>query len=103
MDTTVAALREELSRLSGPARLPALARLGKQYTDNYWRAGPGRPGALADLDAAIETMDEAYSLVGPADPARGQLAAQLGYLLAARHGAHGGGHRDRDTGLHVLR
>jgi hypothetical protein len=102
MDANVAALRDELIRLTGPARLPTLIRLGQHLVNNYWRAGPGRPDALADLSAAIETLDEAYNLLDYAEPARGQIAGQLGYLLAARHGAHGSGPRDRDTGLHVL-
>ncbi|WP_203712743.1 CHAT domain-containing protein [Asanoa siamensis] len=102
MDETIADLRDALSRLDGPARVPVLVRLGHELTRRYWRAGPGQPAALADLSAAVEAWDAAYRLLDAGDPARGQVAAQLGWLLAARHGAHGGDQQDRDTGLFVL-
>src|SRR4051794_23976905 len=110
MDATVAALREELRALQGPARVPVLGQLGQHLSQVYWRAGIGRPGALADLSEAIEALDEAYQLVeeadrrvGQADPARGQIAGQLGHLLAARYGTHGGGPGDGERGWLLLR
>jgi hypothetical protein len=102
MDATINELRDELSRLHGPARLPTLTRLGHEYARSYWRTGSGRPAALPDLSAAIELWQEAYGLVGSTDPARGQVAFQLGWLLAARFAVHGSGPADRDTGIAVL-
>lgn len=102
MDATIDELRDELSRLHGPARLPTLTRLGQEYAKSYWRAGPGTPAALPDLSAAIELWREAYGLVGRTDPAHGHVAFQLGWLLAARFGVHGSGPEDRDTGIAVL-
>ncbi|MEV0005829.1 CHAT domain-containing protein [Micromonospora sp. NPDC050980] len=102
MQDPIERLREELSRLTGPARLPKLTQLGQALATDYWRAGPGRPAALGLLSAAIEAWDEAYRLVDPGDPARGQVAVQLGWLLSARHSAHGSGPRDRDSGIFVL-
>lgn len=102
MDATISKLRDELAGLRGAARLPTLAQLGQEHTKRYWRTGPGLPAALADLSAAIEAWREAYDLVGATDPARGQLAFQLGWLLAARCGVHGSGPEDRETGIAVL-
>ncbi|SNY34532.1 hypothetical protein [Paractinoplanes atraurantiacus] len=102
MDDDIARLRDELSRLDGPARLPKLAELGSMLNKRYWTAGPGQPASLPHLSAAIEVWDEAYRLLDPGDPARGQMAAQLGTYLAVRHGAHGGAVKDRDTGIFVL-
>ncbi|SCE68663.1 CHAT domain-containing protein [Micromonospora purpureochromogenes] len=102
MQDSIERLRDELSRVTGPARLPKLTQLGQALATNYWRTGPGRPAALGLLSAAIEAWDEAYRLVDPGDPARGQVAVQLGWLLSARHSAHGSGPRDRDTGIFVL-
>jgi hypothetical protein len=102
MQDSTERLREELSRMTGPARLPKLTQLGQALATDYWRAGPGRPAALGVLSAAIDAWDEAYGLLDPGDPARGQVAVQLGWLLSARHGAHGSGPKDRDTGIFVL-
>ncbi|XVU27051.1 hypothetical protein ACQPZJ_08420 [Actinoplanes sp. CA-054009] len=102
MDDDIARLRDELSRLDGPARLPKLAELGQMLNKRYWTAGPGQPAALPHLSAAIEVWDEAYRLLDPGDPARGQVAVQLGTYLAARHGTHGGSVKDRDTAVFVL-
>ncbi|MFF5082402.1 hypothetical protein ACFY36_35595 [Actinoplanes sp. NPDC000266] len=102
MDDDIARVRDELSRLDGPARLPKLAELGQMLNKRYWTAGPGQPAALPHLSAAIEVWDEAYRLLDPGDPARGQVAVQLGTYLAARHGTHGGSTKDRDTAVFVL-
>ncbi|XVV14274.1 hypothetical protein ACQP2X_07995 [Actinoplanes sp. CA-131856] len=102
MDDDIARVRDELSRLDGPARLPKLAELGQMLNKRYWTAGPGQPAALPHLSAAIEVWDEAYRLLDPGDPARGQVAVQLGTYLAARHGTHGGSVKDRDTAVFVL-
>ncbi|MEU9511745.1 CHAT domain-containing protein [Micromonospora sp. NPDC048169] len=102
MQDSIERLREELSRISGPARLPKLTQLGQVLATEYWRAGPGRPAALGLLSAAIEAWAEAYRLVDPGDPVRGQVAVRLGMLLAARHGTHGSGPEDRNTGIAVL-
>ncbi|GAA0476023.1 hypothetical protein Ade02nite_42320 [Paractinoplanes deccanensis] len=103
MDGNIARLRDELSRLDGPARVPKLVELGQALNQRYWRAGPGQPAALGELSAAIEAWDEAYGLLDPGDPARGQVAAQLGWYLSMRYGAHGSGPKDRDTAIFVLR
>ncbi|WP_326550524.1 CHAT domain-containing protein [Micromonospora sp. NBC_01813] len=102
MDAIISKLRDELSRLRGPARLPTLTRLGQEHTRRYWRTGPGRPAALADLSAAIEAWREAYGLIGGTDPVRGRVSFQLGFLLASRFGVQGSGPDDRDTGIAAL-
>ena len=101
-EDTVARLRAELARLDGPARVGPSVRLGQALFERYWRAGPGQSAALPALNAAIEALDEAYGLIDFADPARGTVAGFLGWALAARHGAHGGAERDRETGIHLL-
>lgn len=102
MDENIEDLRDELSRLHGPARVPKLVRLGQELTRRYWRTGPGRPATLGDLSAAVEAWDEVYGLLDPGDPARAEVAVHLGWLLSVRHGAHGSGPEDRDTGIAVL-
>lgn len=108
MEKTVAGLREELSRLHGRTRVPMLVRIGQELWMGYWRTGPGSPSALGDLSGAIEMLDEAYSLLTPADPsipadpARAQVGFLLGMSASARHGAHGGSEADRDTALTML-
>lgn len=77
-------------------------RQGQKHGMAYWRAGPGTPSARADLDNSIAAFDQAYRLVHPNDPVRGQIAAQLGWLLTARHGAHGSSTDDRDRGIERL-
>src|SRR4051794_32147850 len=93
----IAQLRAELAHLSGPARLGDLVRLGQALLDQYWRVGPGRPQALPVLNDAVAALDEAYRYLELTDPMRGQVAALLGWVLGARHGAHGGGEQDRTT------
>jgi hypothetical protein len=77
-------------------------QLGQALSDRYWRIGPGSVAALPDLSAAIDVMKEAYSYIDPADAMRGQLAGLLGWLLAARHSAHGSGPGDREDGIDLL-
>ncbi|GIF06845.1 CHAT domain-containing protein [Actinoplanes siamensis] len=101
-DENITRLRDRLARRRGAARVPILVTLGQELTGRYWRAGPGQPAALGDLSTAIEVWDEAYRLLDAGDPARAQVAGQLGWLLSIRHSAHGGGPRDRDTGILVL-
>ena len=102
MDVTIAKLREEISRLHGPARVRMLERLWQELGVRYWRAGPGTPAALGQLSAAIEAMNEAYHLMDAAQPARRQVAGQLGWFLSIRYGAHGGGEADRETAMALL-
>src|SRR3954468_17682712 len=103
MDATIARLQEELSRLSGPARMPVLKQLGEEFVKRYMRIGPGSLSALGQLSAAIEVLDEAYHLMNPADPARSQVGGQLGWLLYARSGIHGGGEADRERAMVLIR
>jgi hypothetical protein len=98
----VETLRARLLGLSGPARTRTLLELGQQLGSRYWRTGPGQPAALPDLDATIAALDEAYGYLDPGDGLRGQVASNLGWMLATRHLAHGGADRDRETGLHLL-
>ncbi|RZT17499.1 CHAT domain-containing protein [Kribbella sp. VKM Ac-2569] len=102
MDVTIAKLREDLSQLEGPARLPKLLLLGQELGKRYVRTGPGTPGALGDLSDAIAAIDEAHDLASPGDQARGHLARLLGWLLFARYGTHGGSAQDAETGIAVL-
>ncbi|MBO4141728.1 hypothetical protein J5U46_16350 [Micromonospora tulbaghiae] len=103
MDDDVTKLQDDLSRLRGPARLPTLVRLGHKLSQEYWRAGPGQPAALGKLSSALEAWREAYSLTGAGDdPARGQIAALYGWLLATRYTAHGGAPQDRQVAMSVL-
>ncbi|MET7426018.1 hypothetical protein [Dactylosporangium sp. NPDC005555] len=103
MNQNAEALREQLEHLRDAERTIPLLRLGQIRLDEYWRAGPGNPGALPALNAAVQAFDEAYGYIDPADTLRGTVAATLGWLLGARSLAHAGPPRDRDTGIHVLR
>ncbi|MFC5262311.1 CHAT domain-containing protein [Kribbella qitaiheensis] len=102
MDVTIAKLREDLSQLKGPARLPKLLLLGQELGKRYMRTGPGTPGALGDLSDAIAAIGEAHGLVRPGDQARGHLARLLGWLLFARYGGHGNSAQDAETAIVVL-
>jgi hypothetical protein len=99
---TITRLRAELADLKGPARLSPLARLAQELAQQYWRAGPGRPEGLPDLDGAIAAGEECLEHLQPGDSLRGQFAAQLGPLLGARYGLHTEDERDREAGLRVL-
>jgi hypothetical protein len=98
----ISRLRAELDKLSGPARTGALVRLGQALAERYWRTGPGSPAALPDLNAAIDALNEAYGYFDPADPFRGHVAAQLGWLLSARNTAHSASEHDQETGIQIL-
>lgn len=102
MDATIAQLREEISRLQGPARVRMLERLWQELSVRYWRAGPGAPAALGHLSAAIEAMTEAYQLMDATDSSRRQVAGQLGWFLCVRYGSHGGEEADRETAITLL-
>ncbi|MGW5740678.1 hypothetical protein [Amycolatopsis sp. NPDC003861] len=99
---TIAGLRAELADLDGPARLSPLVRLAQQLAQQYWRAGPGRPAALPDLDGAIAAWQECLRYLQEGDSVRAQVTAQLGWLLGARYSLHTEDDRDRDVGLRVL-
>ncbi|HEX8096224.1 MAG TPA: hypothetical protein VF542_20555, partial [Jatrophihabitans sp.] len=102
MDVTIAKLREELARLHGSARVPILERLWQEFAVRYWRAGPGTPGALGHLSAAIEALDEAYHLLDGSSPARGEVAGRLGWLMAVRSATPGVGDADREAAMPLL-
>lgn len=95
-------LRAELSALSGTARLHTLLRLGRALIERFWRAGPGTPAALPDLDAAIEVLTEAHGHMPAGDGLRGQVACQLGMLLTSRHSVYTEQERDRTTAIGLL-
>ncbi|MEU1684795.1 hypothetical protein [Micromonospora sp. NPDC005707] len=95
-------LRAQLTRSTGPARVRPLMELSQILTDRYWRIGPGLATALPVLDGAIDCLAEAYDLFEAADPLRAQLAAQLGWLLSARHVAHGSPDTDRKKAIRLL-
>ena len=95
-------LRADLAQLKGTARLVGLVRLGQALMAEYTRVGPGLPAAKPHLDASIAALDEAYGYLEADDAVRGQVAAMLGFQLAARYSAHGGADRDCETGVHVL-
>ncbi|WP_239132397.1 CHAT domain-containing protein [Paractinoplanes durhamensis] len=81
---------------------PVLVRLGQEYGNEYFRAGPGTLAALSDLSAAIDALSEALPLIDHDDSIRGQVAGLLGWLLAARYLVHNGDPADRETGLALL-
>ncbi|MGB2567917.1 hypothetical protein ACPFP2_05625 [Micromonospora citrea] len=91
-----------MNERTGPARIRLLMERAQQLTDRYWRIGPGQATALPVLDDAIDCLTEAYDLFDAADPLRAQLAAQLGWLLSARHVAHGGPDIDRQKAVGLL-
>ncbi|MGN9912128.1 hypothetical protein ACTMTJ_31770 [Phytohabitans sp. LJ34] len=95
-------LRARLAGMRGPARTHTLHDLARLLADRYWRTGPGKSEALPDLQEATEALTEAYGYFEPGDELRGMVAAQLGWLLAARHTAHGGLESDRETGIERL-
>jgi hypothetical protein len=101
-DDAAAALKLELSRLTGAARTHPLLQLGRLLADRYWRAGPGTPVALPHLDGAIQAMEEAYGYFAAADGVRGTVAAHAGWLIGARYVAHGGSEIDRERGICLL-
>ena len=98
IDDVVDRMHRELAGLAGPARARPLHDLARVLADRYWRTGPGNPEGRADLDAAIEALAETYGYFEPGDSLRAPVAAQLGWLLATRHLAHGGS-ADRDTAI----
>jgi hypothetical protein len=99
----VAQLHAVLADLRGPARIGPLTQLGQALMERYWRAGPGSPVGLPDLDAAIAAFAEAYGLIDGTDPLRGHVAALFGWTLTARCGAHPGAtDENRKTGIQVL-
>lgn len=95
-------LRAELAGLTGGSRLGPLVRLGQALADRYWRRGIGRPAGLADLDEAIERMEEAYGHARADDAYRGTTAAYAGWFRCARYAGHGEADDDRETGLRML-
>jgi hypothetical protein len=99
---TITRLRAELAGLEGPARLTSLAQLAQEHAQRYWRAGPGRPEGLPDLDGAITAWEECLDYLRPGDSLRGRFAAQLGPMLGARYSLHTEDERDREAGLRVL-
>jgi hypothetical protein len=98
----VDSIRAELTGMSGAARTRPLLRLGQAFTDRYWRTGPGLAAALPDLNEAIKAFEEACGYFDRRDTFRGIAAAQLGWLLGARHLAHGGSEHDRENGILLL-
>jgi hypothetical protein len=100
MDVT--RFREQLARLTGPARIPVLLQIGQTLGMNSWRKGPGSSAALADLTGAIDALSEAYRLVDRGDPARGSIGVLFGWLLSARFGVHGGADEDRENAIAIL-
>ncbi|WP_328618138.1 hypothetical protein OHS18_20535 [Amycolatopsis sp. NBC_00355] len=101
-EDTVTTLRSELAGLSGSARVAPLSRLAQALAERYWRAGPGRPEALPILNDAIAAWQECLGYLREGDSVRGQVAAQLGWLLGARYGTHTEDERDREAGMRVL-
>lgn len=96
-------LRDGLKDLpAGPARIQRLTMLAQALADRYWRAGPGQPAALEDLNGAIAAIGEAFGHLEATDPLRGQVAAMYGTLLGARHTAHSSGISDREKAIEVL-
>ncbi|RAO31951.1 hypothetical protein ONO23_03711 [Micromonospora noduli] len=95
-------LRDQLARLTGPARVRPLMELSQILADRYWRIGPGQASGQPALDDAIACLVEAHGMFGPGDPLRAQIAAQSGWLLSARHVAHGGPNEDREQAIELL-
>ncbi|MEV6413232.1 hypothetical protein [Kribbella sp. NPDC051718] len=79
-----------------------LVRRAQTLGFSYWNAGPSGPGALSDLCGAIEAFTEAHQLLEAGHPARGQIAAQLGWLMMDRHTVHGTSAADREAGIGIL-
>lgn len=99
----ISAIQATLAKLSGPARLYQLIGLSAAFVERFGRAGLGTPSGLADLNAAIATLDEAYGYLGPNDPLRGSIAHRLGWLLAMRHlTSPGEGDQNRARAIRLL-
>jgi hypothetical protein len=79
-----------------------LTRLGQALAERYWRTGLASPAGLPDLDAAVAALEEAYGYMRDGDGLRGQLAGQLGWLMAARHSVHTEDEQDRESGIKLL-
>ncbi|GAB7046463.1 hypothetical protein [Catenuloplanes indicus] len=101
-DTTTASLRAELAGLTGAERVRPLLQLGQQLMNDYWRSGPGQPGALPYLNQAIEVVSEACEHLETGDAHRGSAVAMLGVARAMRGLAHAGPPADCDTGVVLL-
>ncbi|MEU7753084.1 hypothetical protein [Micromonospora sp. NPDC049171] len=95
-------LRDQLARLTGPARVRPLMELSQILADRYWRIGPGQASGRPALDDAIACLVEAHGMFDPGDPLRAQIAAQSGWLLSARHVAHGSPNEDREQAIKLL-
>ena len=96
------ALRANLARHTGPARLRPLTELGQALANQYWRLGPGQPVARPALDEAVDVLAEAHGLLEPGEFLRAQTAALLGWLLGVRNIAHFSAETDRDRAIELL-
>jgi hypothetical protein len=96
------ALRANLARHSGPARIRPLVELGQALVDRHTRVGPGTPFAKPLLDEAIQVFEEACGYLEERELLRAQVAFQLGWLMGIRSTAHGGPDVDRDRGIQLL-
>lgn len=101
-DVGIERLKEQLAGLTGPSRARPLLELGQALAQEYWRIGPGMPATFLTLNEAIGALDEAYGYFDSADPLRGLVASQLGWLRGLRHLAHAPDEQDRDTGIELL-
>ncbi len=101
-DDRLDVLRAAVGRHTGTARGRPLLELGAGLADRYWRVGPGSPAGRPVLDETIQVMSEAYGYFEEGGFLRGQVAAQLGWLLGIRHGAHGGPTPDAERGIVLL-
>lgn len=95
-------LRTDLTRYNGRARAIPLLRLGQALAMEHWRLGPGQPIALPALDESVDALGEALDLLDRELPLHRQTASMLGWLLGARHLAHGGPNSDRERGVTLL-
>jgi hypothetical protein len=101
-DDGLDALRAAVEQCTRAARTQPLTRLGQALANRYWQIGPGSPAAQPYLDEAIQVIGEAYGHLESGQIPRGMQAGLLGWLLGARHVAHGSPVADRERGIVLL-
>ena len=96
------ALRAEVARHTKEARTRPLLNLAQRLQYDYWAAGPGQPAAAPVLDELVTVLDEACGYLEAGSFVRGQVAGELGSVLAVRSIVHLSPAHDGDRAVPLL-
>ncbi len=80
----------------------ALLRLAQAALARASQTGVGTPGALPELNTAIDLCEKADAALQSDATARGPVCALLGFMLATRVVAYNGTDDDRETAIRTL-